>query len=177
MGFHFDRLSFLVVDDNRRILNLIREILHGFGVKDVRTALNGAHALEEVKNNCPDILICDDAMEPIAGVEFTRRLRTGADSPGIHVPVIMATGYGDYAKICEARDAGVNEFLGKPISTKSLYLRILEVINNPRLFIRTTGYTGPDRRRVDGVDYTGPERRKDRLEKVDDQGCDDIETV
>jgi len=163
MSFNFEQLSFLIVDDNRQILSLIREILYGFGVQDVRTSLNTAHAFEEVKSKCPDILICDESMEPVTGVEFTRLLRTGVDSLNIHIPVIMVTGYSDYAKVCEARDAGVNEFLGKPISTKSLYLRILEIINSPRSFIRSRNFTGPDRRRADVSEYDGLERRKSRF--------------
>ena len=54
----------------------------------------------------------------------------------------------------EARDAGVNEFLAKPISAKALYQRFAANIDNPRPFIRTKHYFRPDGRRQ----YTGPPR-------------------
>ena len=58
-----------------------------------------------------------------------------------------------------ARDAGVTEFLAKPISAKGLYQRILNVVANPRPFIKTKTYFGPDRRRNTSNTYIGPERR------------------
>jgi hypothetical protein len=58
-----------------------------------------------------------------------------------------------------ARDAGVTEFLAKPISAKGLYQRILNVVASPRPFIKTKTYFGPDRRRNTNNAYIGPERR------------------
>jgi response regulator RpfG family c-di-GMP phosphodiesterase len=94
----------------------------------------------------------------LTGIEFTRLLRTSADSPDKFIPVIMTTGYSDRSTVIAARDAGVTEFLAKPITAKALYGRVLEVINNPRPFIRSKTYFGPDRRRRDEP-FDGPERR------------------
>lgn len=159
MSFRFDRISVLVVDDSPHMLNLLSDILRGLGTGAIHTALDAVDAFKEIAITRPDLVICDQAMEPICGVEFTQMLRTSRDSPDIHVPIIMVTGYCDSQTVMEARDAGVNEFLAKPISAKSLYLRLLEVINNPRIFIKTKTYTGPDRRRNTSDNYTGPERR------------------
>jgi len=74
----------------------------------------------------------------------------------------MVTGYCDTMTVLQARDAGVNEFLAKPISAKALYLRLLEVINSPRDFVKTKSYTGPDRQRRSSKNYDGPDRRKQR---------------
>jgi hypothetical protein len=59
-----------------------------------------------------------------------------------------------------ARDAGVTEFLVKPLSAKALYERILSVVLHPRPFVRTKNYFGPDRRRNSNPGYAGPERRR-----------------
>jgi two-component system, chemotaxis family, chemotaxis protein CheY len=59
-----------------------------------------------------------------------------------------------------ARDAGVTEFMAKPISANALYQRILNIVANPRPFIKTKTYFGPDRRRTVNPNYAGPERRK-----------------
>ena len=55
---------------------------------------------------------------------------------------------------------GVGEFLAKPLSAKALYQRVLNVVANPRPFIKTKTYFGPDRRRNTTLSYNGPERRK-----------------
>jgi two-component system, chemotaxis family, chemotaxis protein CheY len=72
----------------------------------------------------------------------------------------MLTGHSEKNRVLRARDAGITEFLAKPISATALYERILTLVANPRPFIRTKSYFGPDRRRNAGVNYLGPERRK-----------------
>ena len=71
----------------------------------------------------------------------------------------MLTGHSEKRRVTVARDAGVTEFLAKPISAKGLYQRILNVVANPRPFIKTKTYFGPDRRRNTSNAYIGPERR------------------
>jgi DNA-binding response OmpR family regulator len=77
-----------------------------------------------------------------------------------YVPIIMLTGHSEKKRVIAARDAGITEFLAKPISAKALYQRILNIVVNPRPFIKTKTYFGPDRRRNVGPNYAGPERRK-----------------
>jgi two-component system chemotaxis response regulator CheY len=71
----------------------------------------------------------------------------------------MLTGHSDKRRVMMARDAGVTEFLAKPISAKALYQRIVNVVVSPRPFIKTKSYFGPDRRRNTTTAYIGPERR------------------
>ena len=125
MSFRLDRISVLVVDDSPHMLNLLCDILRGLGINTIHTAQDAVDAFKEIKITRPNLVICDQAMEPICGIEFTRLLRTSQDSPYIHVPIIMVTGYCDTLTVLQARDAGVNEFLAKPISAKALYLRLL----------------------------------------------------
>jgi two-component system, chemotaxis family, chemotaxis protein CheY len=59
----------------------------------------------------------------------------------------------------EARDAGVNEFLAKPLTARGVIERIHQVVENPRPFVRSDDYFGPDRRRRADPAYRGPKRR------------------
>jgi DNA-binding response OmpR family regulator len=77
-----------------------------------------------------------------------------------YVAIIMLTGHSEKKRVTSARDAGITEFLAKPISAKGLYQRIVNVVANPRSFIKTKTYFGPDRRRNVSSNYIGPERRK-----------------
>ena len=77
-----------------------------------------------------------------------------------YVPIIMLTGHSDKKRVMAARDSGVTEFLAKPISANALYQRILNVVANPRPFIKTKTYFAPDRRRLANPNYVGVERRK-----------------
>lgn len=75
----------------------------------------------------------------------------------------MLTGHTEMHRVIEARDAGVHEFLAKPISAKGLYSRVKSIIERPRPFIRAGLYFGPDRRRRQ-IDWKGSERRKNSVD-------------
>jgi two-component system, chemotaxis family, chemotaxis protein CheY len=157
-----DNVNVLVLDDNRHMRSLVQSILHALGVKNVCEAADAAQAFKELQHFQADVLIVDWHMEPLDGLDFVRLVRTAKDSPNPYVPIIMLSGYTEYRRVTEARDAGVNEFLAKPISAKALYQRFAAIIDNPRPFIRTKTYFGPDRRRQNlGPPRGLAERRKD----------------
>jgi DNA-binding response OmpR family regulator len=108
----------------------------------------------------PDIIFVDWVMPIFDGLELTQMIRQPGANANPYVPIIMLTGHSDKTRVVGARDAGVTEFLAKPISAKSLYERILNVVANPRPFIKSKTYFGPDRRRGVNPNYVGPERRK-----------------
>ena len=155
----FNRLRFLVIDDNAHMRRILRTLLHGFGTRDVYEAEDGASGLEAFSHYSPDIVITDWAMPSIDGIELTRMIRQ-PDGNHAFASIIMLTGHTEKTRVMAARDAGITEFLAKPISAKGLYQRIMNVIANPRPFIKTATYFGPDRRRNVNPSYAGPERRK-----------------
>jgi CheY-like chemotaxis protein len=153
------RLRFLIVDDNMHMRRIVRALLHGFGVREAYEAEDGAAGLEAFTSYSPDIVIADWAMPILDGIELTRMIRTADTSPNPFAPVIMVSGYAEKRRVMEARDAGVNEFLVKPISAKALYQRIVSVVLAPRPYIKTKSFFGPDRRRTNDQSYHGEERR------------------
>ena len=107
----------------------------------------------------PDIVITDWSMPIFDGLELAQMIRQPESKGNPFAPIIMLTGHSEKRRVTVARDAGVTEFLAKPISAKGLYQRILNVVANPRPFIKTKTYFGPDRRRNTTNAYIGPERR------------------
>ncbi|GHU01034.1 response regulator [Alphaproteobacteria bacterium] len=158
-GYNLERLNFLVVDDNKHMRALVKTILYTLGSKNVHDASDGADAFKELRVFPADIIVCDLAMSPLDGIDFTRMVRTGKDSPNPFVPIIMLTGHTEAHRVIEARDVGINEFLAKPISAKGLFSRIKSIIEKPRPFISAKNYFGPDRRRHQ-IPHKGNDRRK-----------------
>ncbi len=79
----------------------------------------------------------------------------------------MVTGHNNVDKVMRARNAGVNDFLVKPVSAKSVYLRIRSTMENPQPFVRSETYFGPDRRRcARGPPMGVGERRAAKATKV-----------
>jgi len=156
----FNRLRFLVIDDNAHMRRILRTLLHGFGAREVYEAEDGAGGLEAFTHYAPDIVLVDWVMPIFDGLELTQMIRQPGANANPYVPIIMLTGHSEKQRVIGARDAGVTEFLAKPISAKALYERILNVVAKPRPFIKSKNYFGPDRRRNVPTNYIGPERRK-----------------
>ena len=156
-----ENIKVMVIDDNKHMCRLVAQILHALGLKNVCEMNDAEKAFEEFKHFSADVIVVDWHMEPMDGLEFVRRVRTAPDTPNPYVPIIMLSGYTERQRVIEARDAGINEFLAKPISPKALYQRLTVIIDNPRPFVRTKTYFGPVRRRKNhGPPRGTPERRQ-----------------
>jgi two-component system, chemotaxis family, chemotaxis protein CheY len=165
----FRNLSVLVVDDCPYMRTIVSAILRGAGFGRMGEAGDGAAALSELSQAAYDIVITDFAMPTLDGVELTRLLRTAKDSPNPRIPILMMTAHTERAKIFGARDAGVNELVSKPLSAKTLLDRVVALIDNPRTWVISKSYVGPDRRRRKNTRYDGPLRRdEDQGLAIDD---------
>ena len=151
-------VKFLIVDDNAFMRTIIRRVLSALHADQVREAEDGEDALDLMRTFVPDIIILDWEMKPMDGIEFTRKVRLSKDSPNVFTPIIMVSGHFERRRVVAARNAGVNEFVVKPISAASLFDRIQAVIERPRPFVRLKRYFGPDRRRKK-VEHGEDERR------------------
>jgi CheY-like chemotaxis protein len=158
-GYRFDRLKILVVDDNAHMRKLVVTILQAFGAMQIFEASDGTQALAVLRDANPDVVILDWMMEGMSGLEFAKEVRTSPNTPNPFVPIIMLTGHTAMDHVRQARDAGVNEFLAKPVSVKAILTRLIAVIEYPRPYVRTKAYFGPCRRRRTQEEYHGPERR------------------
>ena len=155
----FDAVRFLLVDDNHHMRVLLTEILRSIGVRKVLHANDGMEAFEKLRGQPVDIILTDLAMRPMDGVDFVRLLRNDPSSPAPYCPVLMISGHTTLRRIYQARDAGVNEFLSKPVTVRGLMARMDQIINHPRPFVKSSDYFGPDRRRRQDPEYRGPQRR------------------
>jgi DNA-binding response OmpR family regulator len=159
--YDFSGISMLLVDQNRFIRTIVANICRSFGVERVYESDDAPDAFTLMKQTPIDIVVTEWMLEPLDGRDFARLVRTARDSPNPMVPIIMLTGHTQAQYVIEARDAGVSEFLCKPVSSRNLLNRMIHVIERPRSFVKSPGYVGPDRRRRDVESYTGPERRKE----------------
>lgn len=160
-GSAFEGLQVLIVEDNQHMRSLLRTLLNSIGIREIQEAGNGAAALDVLREKPCDLVLSDLAMKPMDGIDFTREIRQSARSANPFMPIIMITGHTEKQRVEAARDAGVTEFLAKPITAQSLFSRIAQIVEYPRPFVRCGAYFGPDRRRKALDDYAGPWRRHD----------------
>jgi len=161
-----EALHLLVVDDNDQMRTIIGSVLTGAGVRDIHYAPDGRKGLQVLASKNIDVVYVDYEMPIMNGLEFLSALRSSS-KPYRFTPVIMLTGHSDRYRLNAARDRGVNEFLCKPVSARSIIERLSAVIYHPRPFVECATFFGPDRRRKTLEAYEGPRRRHDDEPAVD----------
>jgi CheY-like chemotaxis protein len=176
-NYDLTELAFLVVDDNTHMLSIIKTLLKGFGIRRIHEATDAADAFEEIRSTHVDVIILDYALDTLDGIEFAQLVRTAKDSPNQYLPIIMLTAHSERHRVEEARDAGITEFLCKPICATDLYKRIIEVVEHPRSFVKMDSYFGPDRRRRADDNYRGIERRVADIDPFDALEGMDVDTT
>jgi two-component system, chemotaxis family, chemotaxis protein CheY len=154
-------ISFLIVDDNRFMRRIIVGLLQGMDVTEIIEARSGKQALEKLRQNQFDVIITDLEMEDGNGFGVIDAIRGDDESPDPMLPIIVLSANTMKHTILQARDAGMTEFLAKPVTADTLYRRIVTIIEGARSFVRTGNYFGPDRRRKSDTVYMGPKRRRD----------------
>lgn len=149
----YARLRFLIVDDSRFCRTLIKNALAAYRINNVVEAADATDALETLQTTAVDFVLVDFEMPGSDGVELTRRIRWSEQkSINREVPIIMISRHTDKSIVVAARNAGIHEFIGKPVAPTELFKRIRATLEQARPFIRSESYRGPDRRWIDRDD-------------------------
>lgn len=117
-------LSVLIVDDHEPMRTLLRRVLERAGA-EVREAEHGAAALALLAERGAALVICDRAMPGMNGAELVRAVR--ADPAHAQTRILMLTGHAGAAIAEEARAAGVDAVLVKPLAPSALLKAIAEL--------------------------------------------------
>jgi len=164
-------ISVIIVEDVKFTADLLCEMVKLLGCSQLEAFSNADSAWTYFKRNSADLIILDWEMAPGDGLKLTREIRRNPDSPNVYVPIIMVTAHNERDHVYKARDAGITEYVLKPVSPKALFSRIEAVIERPRRFVRVGDYFGPDRRRHKTA-FDGDDRRgKDKNEKTEAAGA------
>ncbi len=115
----------LVVEDESAIAELIAINLRHAGF-EVRMAVDADAAQQEVDRVLPDLVLLDWMLPGQSGVSLARRWR--ADARTRELPLIMLTARAEEADTIAGLDAGADDYLTKPFSTKELLARIRAVL-------------------------------------------------
>ena len=160
----FSKLKVLLLEDSKNMSTLIEAILQAYGCTNIVQVYSVSEALRALDGLTVDLAIVDWFMEPVQGIEFVRQIRAGTGRTSVYLPILMLTGHSEAHRVREARDAGVNDFIVKPVSGLTIYQRIGFLVDQTRPFIRTRAFFGPDRRRGDiGPPRNMADRRLDSL--------------
>lgn len=161
---NLEKAVVLVLDDNGPSLDILSQVVSGFGVKQLHRADSVKDAQDLARTKTFDLIISDVQMPDVDGVEFIQWLRRDALEANRYIPVILVTGHTRKPDVLRIRDAGANFMVAKPITPKVLLERIFWVAREERPFIECDAYVGPDRRfKHEGPPPGTDGRRRDDL--------------
>jgi CheY-like chemotaxis protein len=111
----------LIVDDEENVRIAVNAVLTSKG-HNVTHAEDGIKALESVKNNPPDVIVCDIEMPKLEGFDVLKELRKNPATSTI--PFIFLTGKTEMKYLNKAMELDGNDFLTKPFTTEQLLAAI-----------------------------------------------------
>jgi len=112
----------LLVDDDEKLRNLLKEYLEGYGYK-VLTLVDGSAVPEKIERESPDIVILDIMMPVKDGLDVLKEVRMK-----FAIPVIMLTAKGEAADRIVGLELGADDYLPKPFDPRELLARIKAVL-------------------------------------------------
>ena len=128
-----DRMSILIVEDNKELLSFLSETFNR--TYNVYTATNGVEALKITAEHPVDIVVSDVMMPEMDGIELCNRLKN--DLSTSHIPVILLTAKNDEQSTVLGFESGAEAYVVKPFDPQILELRVKNILRARRKFIKS----------------------------------------
>ncbi len=153
--FDFGTKQILLIENNKMMRRLVREMLLSFGIKmtNLIETDNVSNAIQHIYSQKFDLVITDFFLGDLDGGDFTRHIRGDENCINRRIPMLLITASPNHEKVLKALESGVNELLAKPIAPSALYYRVYAMLTRPRPFVITEAYVGPSRstKRLDSM--------------------------
>lgn len=162
--FNLKNAVVLLVQNDSMGMDILVQILVGFGAKNLLKAATIDEAKGLIAKNQCDLMIVDAVLGEEDGFDLVDWMRREASAPNRFAPLLMITAHTQQSRVSRSRDVGAHFVIAKPLTPVVLLERILWVAREQRPFVECAGYSGPDRR----FKFEGPPdgiagRRRDDL--------------
>lgn len=116
----------MIVDDVSATRAIVKDMLTEMGFKDIVEAKSGEDALTKLKEHRAQLIICDNMMDGMSGLDLLYQLRNYAYL--VDIPFIVISSNGEVSMVDTALDLGADDYILKPISFKLFKRKIGEVL-------------------------------------------------
>lgn len=118
-------MKVLVVDDFATMRRIVRNILKQLGFTNIAEADDGTTALEIMKTDKIDLVLCDWNMPKVSGLDLLKQMK--ADSDLKNIPFLMITAEAQKQNIIEAVKTGVNNYIVKPFTADTIAEKLKKI--------------------------------------------------
>src|SRR5439155_9113104 len=134
--------NILIVDDEQSYRQLLSLVFEGNG-NNIRTAMNGRHALEELAAEPADVVVSDVKMPDMDGIEMLRAVRETQPDLG----VVLMTAFASVETAREAFKLGADDFIQKPFDVEELKLIVKKTLEKQALIDENRAFKRAQRER------------------------------
>ncbi|MEI9887504.1 MAG: response regulator [Rhizomicrobium sp.] len=153
-------LHVLLVGGKAASVQTLRTAFGLLGLKQVSAVAESARAIEALRSQSFDAILCDAGVEPFKGMKFPIAARRAPGIVNPMTPLFVIYTNARQRQVEQARDVGVTDVLTHPVSAATIARKLSAAIKAPRPFIVAPTFFGPDRRAKRQGVWTGEERRK-----------------
>ncbi len=143
---NLSRASVLLVESTQHAVDLLAQIVKGFGVRDIFRCISIEEAEKVLSSKSLDLIVMEPNLREGDGYAFISNLRRSKVEPNCNVPAIIASGPAFSSAVAQTRDCGANFYISKPLTPHVLLERLLWIGREKRQFVDCPTYVGPDRR-------------------------------
>ena len=116
----------LVVDDQGSIRAVFQAFLRDLGFRNVLSAIDGEDSVHFLEKHAVDLIICDWAMPKLSGLEVLHIIRAHEQTKDL--PFMMVTSSSEIAKVQQAVELGVSDYLIKPFQPGQLCQKVISLL-------------------------------------------------
>jgi two-component system chemotaxis response regulator CheY len=116
------KMPILIVDDNKTMIRIIRDLLRQIGFEDVDAAPDGSEAYVKMRQKKYALVISDWNMGFMTGYELLKKMRS--DTQLAKIPFIMVTAESKIENVIAAKNSGVDNYIVKPFTAQTLQNKI-----------------------------------------------------
>lgn len=136
----------LIVNSDRFAVELVAQMLRGFGLDDQTVAETVEEARRLLLSQMYDLIVMELVLSDGSGAELAQWLRHLEGNQMRYAPIILLTGQTQLTNVGKFRDSGAHSVVKKPASPQTLFNHIAWSVQPARPFVEFEGYIGPDRR-------------------------------
>ena len=125
-------VTILVVDDVNAIRVQVKDLLKGLGYRSVVVASSGEEAKEILQSQPIHLILCDWQMTPTSGIDLLKHCRSTIDH--CDIAFIMVTASNTQEEVVEAVQAGVDDYIVKPLTIDQIQSKVLKVFIRKKVF-------------------------------------------
>ena len=119
-------LQVMVVDDIPSTRAIIKDMLADLGIGRIVEAGSGAEALEVLRNESADLIVCDHSMKDMTGLDLLRELQR--DPQLVEIPFIVVSATSDATIMKSVLQAGAADYIVKPVNSRVLCRKVTDVL-------------------------------------------------